>query len=456
MDDAPPTGPLPIQPPAPAQNNNEDEVEEEFEDAPPPPAQTVPPAGEAGRPPPAAVAGQRATAAMMRQALFDAGLSVEQMLNDLNGTRGFSEDRAALGTVHRSYFLQLPSGLRIPDRYAIGTDPFLATYPNANDRRFAEARFLWLNMSSMLAAPNPVRRDAAMFGSLLRMNAVKAGVVAGSLESRAVYVDEYTWRDEPLTVDGLRDLSAPSATLEYVNQNWLQIVALARHLFITRGHHYKPEYTDVIDRTWNATTIEAPQGVILPGWDFLLSGAIHWIGPRAMMLVCEHAKNGGRLAASFINRYDAAPAGTAPIRTGWAAIESMKMATWWRDFYNLFHREVDALEVAKNRTAQLGLQAHVNAKLFDWTWTRTVVSDEPVRPLAPWIMGFLDSLDKDEAIKGQKAIDKRASGGVIIRQQFTMVILNEQKNARFMQSVQELLVKAGENRPALRAGVVQA
>jgi hypothetical protein len=367
------------------------------------------------------------------------GYTVNDMVLDLNGSSGFSEDKVSLGTIPASQYLQITEGLTPPDGFQIGFDPFLDADTPVTSEEYQRriTLFLWANFRALMDAGLQLSAEHATFLAILRLNFVIAGGIAAHTSARAVYVDEYDISPHTSAEVRLQDMRVHKDLIVYISDCWLQYVALLRHIFITRGHHYKEEYAELITRTWRATTIEAPQGVAVPSWQHILRTALHCFGLRALHLLVIWGHNTGKLAAAFETRFHAAPAGTAPIRTGWAVIENMKQAMWWADFYRVYKVQVDALEKANRVVVQYGVRAHINARLFNFQWTRIVVDDAPVRALAPMLLGFLDILDANESIRGQKTLNKRGDGGSAIRVAFSMVLGNEARNARFMQSVRE-------------------
>lgn len=375
--------------------------------------------------------------------------SLVDAIRDMNGAQGFSEDKAAIGTITRDLYLQLTVGCTPPADFAIGTDPFVQAGAARGSAAYHQAvlLFLWANYHAIANSAARVRREDAMFLAFLRLNVVMAGGICRPLNKRALYVDEYHVSRVTLAQIDYGALRYPQECIEFINDIWLQLVALLRHVFITRGHHYKQEYKDMIDRTWAATTITPPQNLTLPAWDILFRAGLHCFGIRALNELAIWGKASGTLAKSFITRFDAAPAGTAPTRTGWAAVESMKRAPWWNDFYTVYKDAVDRLEAANARAVALGLQAHVNAKLFNWEHTYVDIGDKEITVLAPLVLGFLDTLDDNEAIKNQRAITKRGEGGAAIRQAFSTVLAIEARNARHMESVRQFLQQITLNAP---------
>jgi len=365
-----------------------------------------------------------------------ANYTVNQMLLDINGSTGYSEDKAALATIPNALYLQVTEGLELSRGYEIGRDPFCAdgTIKGSLEYQRRIVLFLWANTRALLDAGLNLSNAHALFLAYLRLQVVLAGGTASNLEERAVYVDEYTENDADINDVDYDILPVTPILTGFLNDHWLQYVALLRHLFVTRGHHYKNEYRDMITKTWAATTIGTPEGLAIPEWRHILRSALHCFGIRILNLLTIEGFHMGTLAKAFETRIDAAPAGAAYVRTAWAVVESMKQAQWFPSFYAAYTTQIDSLEEDAAYGHRVGLRAHINAKLFNWRWSRIIISDASVRALAPLLLGFLDTLERGESLRGQKTLNKRGDGGSALRAQFSGVLVNEQRNARYMET----------------------
>jgi hypothetical protein len=374
--------------------------------------------------------------------------SLNQMLMDINGSTGYSEDKAALGTVTTDLFLQITPGLHVPRNFIIGANPFISDGTEITSEEYQRRviTFIYANYKKLMGGNMGLTADHAMFLTLLRLNVVLAGGLARSLESRAIYVDEYTTSDVTFRDVKFDEIIITQTQNQFVADYWLQIVAVLRHVFVTRGHHYKDEYSEFIARTWSATTISNPEGVTLPSWKHLLRTGLHCFGIRFMNLLCVDAYENGKLAESHKTRFNAAVAGTAAIRTGWATIQSMKQAHWWPYFEAMMSSQILALDEANTRLVSLGVRAHVNAKLFNFGWTSIRVDDTPIKPLAPYCLAYIDSLDRSESLKGQRALNKRGDGGSAIRAAFASVLQNDAQNALLMRNAKSYFDRVARKR----------
>jgi len=345
------------------------------------------------------------------------------MVQDINGATGFTEDKAAIGTVNENLFLQIPAAVTIPIDFTPGASIFA---DNQERRDFIAVNYLALTRAG-------VRDQVAAFLSLLRYKVADEGFVADDLQNRAIYVDEYA-----------RNVGLPNAAVhmpvtkvmvDFVGDYWENIVGVVAHIFRVRQHHYKPEFQNTYDRTWNATTIEIPAGLTMPSWEEISRTGLHCFGVKALEEIARFAQENGRLARGLVIRRDAACAGSAPVRTTAAALRDMEKAKWWADFYAKFSAHIDAILDQAERLRQAGTRAHINARLYRWEDRFLGIDETHISVVAPYVMGWIDSLDQTEPIAQQKAITKRAAGGSSIRAAFTQVLLNEARNDRAYGSV---------------------
>lgn len=369
------------------------------------------------------------------------GYTLNDLIKDTNGSTGFSSHKAAVGTVPSTFFLQVTSGMTIPDKIILGRDPFKSADVDIGSEEYQKRvlLFLCVNRDMMKRSTTGLSDKHASFLALLRLNFVIAGGCVTNLQERAVYSNEYApnrtpWSDQ-LQFTATKDL------VDFVADTWLQYVGILRHLFVSRGHHFKTEYSTMIDRVWKATTIEAPSGVEVPSWLDILRLGLHCFAIRPINIVVTDAYYGGTLAASLSIRFFTAPAGVAPVYTAFAGLKDMKMSSWWKLFADQYESQVNDLEKLAEMVTKLGLRAHQNAKLFNWNWSTLNIDLSPVDALAPLVLAFIDNLDDQESLRGQKSLTKRGDGGAAIRRNFSMALMNEARNSRFVQDPEEFFKK---------------
>lgn len=357
--------------------------------------------------------------------------SILEMLADVNGCSGYAEDKAAMGTIPSAYRLKFSYAVPVPKDFTPGKSPF------ENADQFDA--FVALNYVALTTAQPPVQPNTAAFLTMLRAMVVNAGYVATDLTARAIYVDEYDY-NVPMPKEAV-NVTLTQSMVKFIADNWETIVAVVAHVFQVRGHHYKSEYQRTYDRTWRSTTIEIPVDVQMPTWQEISTIGLHPFGVRALHLVREDASKHGRLARSLVIRRDAAYAGSAPVRTTAAALMEMAQAKWWNAFYKRYQHEIESVLKQASDLKLAGPSSHINAKLYHWDAKFIGIDETSVQVVAPYVLGWIDTLGPDEAITQQKAINKRGQGGSAIRTAFAAVIANEQRNDRSYSSVAEFLAQ---------------
>jgi len=374
--------------------------------------------------------------------------SVWEMIADVNGSEGFSPDKAATGTVSNSLYLQVTSGMTIPTVFEIGKDPFISSDAPLNSEEYQKRilLFLWANTKMLMDSEEKINQEAAIFLAHIRLHFVLAGGTAMELSNRSLYVDEYTISSATFAQVQLTDISMTRHTTEFIAGHWMVFVALCRHMFVTRGHHWKDTYENQITKMWTSCNIEVPTTIRMPLWQHIIRSALHCFGIRSLQLLVMEAYDQGKLPGAMVKRIGAASAGTAPWRTAWAGILLMQQTIWYDTFAVHFDGVIKELEGINDFLVSAGVRCHVNAKLFNFSWTTMHISDNCVKILAPYIMGFADSLDEKDPFRGQKTLDKYANASSSIRVAFSQLLNNVRKLDKAMENVPSYFAAAPATR----------
>jgi len=197
-----------------------------------------------------------------------------------------------------------------------------------------------------------------------------------------------------------------AAVMKHISLSAQQYAAMTYLVFRQHGHHYKSEFENKYNVLWKATTLESSDKH--PGNELLHRAAIHSFGIKTLHVkfFTYLAKN--RLAETFIDRQDVAPAGTAIIATCYAAIELMKSLPIWDQVQASYGPQIKILEAqAKQlKNAKEAIKYHKNARLFGVQ--RFQFDTATAQALAPIAKGFIEALGPDADLSRQKALDKRA------------------------------------------------
>jgi len=199
-----------------------------------------------------------------------------------------------------------------------------------------------------------------------------------------------------------------------------QYAAMTYLVFRQHGHHYKTEFDNKYNVLWRATTIDSSP--MYPGNEIVHRNAIHSFGVKALHLKFYQNINLSKLADTFVDRQDVAPAGTAVVATCNAAIELMKALPVWTQMYGAYKVQIDELSIQakKLKNAEQAIRYHKNARLFGVQ--RYQLDLEIAQSLAPIAKGFIESLGPEADLSRQKALDKRAQQNPLVAALVSSVI----------------------------------
>lgn len=205
---------------------------------------------------------------------------------------------------------------------------------------------------------------------------------------------------------------ANTAILKHISFAAQQYAAMTYLVFRQHGHHYKPEFDSKYNVLWKATTIDASPNY--PGHEMIHRNAIHSFGIRILHQKFFQNIDEGKLAETFVDRQDVAPAGTAVVATCYAAIELMKALPIWDQMYAAYKVQIDTLakQALKLKDAKGAIRYHKNARLFGEQ--KFELDAEVAHSLAPIAKGFIEALGPEADLSKQKALDKRAQQNPLI------------------------------------------
>lgn len=214
------------------------------------------------------------------------------------------------------------------------------------------------------------------------------------------------------------------AIIKHVMMCAEQYAAITYLLFRQFGHHYKSEYDQKIDIMWKATTID--KSPAYPGHALMNRTAVHSFGLKYLYLGFYRALDAKKLAETFVDRANVAPAGTAVVLTTYAGIEIMKSIVGWPNIYANYKSTIDklaeqAVELRKDE-GRKALKYHTNARLFGFT--RFKIDTSYAASLAVLVKGFIQSLGKEADLSKQKALDKYAKQNPVMVKTITKVLKN--------------------------------
>lgn len=364
--------------------------------------------------------------------------TIVDMMKDANGSLPYTDDMAAIGTIDKQLFFVYSKPEHIAKEWGV------ENHMSSQD----QAELFMLNYLALLQANN--RELESVFGAALRVRMAREGFTSIQTNVRAIYMDEYERVKDLDTkiMEEFKPTEEMKNVVKFVNTYFFSIVGVVAHVFRVRGHHWKPEYETLYEKTWLSTTIETH--LTIPPWKMISRDFLHCFGIRALGDSFQRGITKGEMPYGLRLRADAAPAGTAPIRTTSAALKEMSQATWYAHFYKLFAEQIEAIHEYADQLKKQGTAAHVNAKLYDWNNRGTMIDDKMVIGVIPYVLGWIDTLEKEEPITGQKCLKKRGAGSASIRQTFASLLLNQMRKEKSSDDI----VKFFENVATLKQGVM--
>jgi hypothetical protein len=360
--------------------------------------------------------------------------TLTDMVSDANGALHYTEDVASMGIIEKSKYLHIPPNLKVPK----GFEPVTS--------EGYEEDFLFLNWSKLVEGK--LTESDAAFCATLRLRMVKEGMIASETTERSIYVDEYLYygdedkekKIEKYEKSAMMISGFTREMVQFVNTFFHAIVGTVSHIFRVRGHHWKDDYAESYDKAWKSTAIDIPSNMRMPAWSVIAKDGLHCFGVRVLQLLTKRGIEKSELPTGLLVRIHAACVGTAPVLTCAAALVEMKSAKWWSVFEKRFERQLVELSREAERLRNADVEAHINAKLYDFRTKRIMPNEESISGLIPYILGWIDTLDRREAITGQKSLSKRGQGGAEIRTAFSALILAENRNDRTKESVASYLL----------------
>jgi len=408
---------------------------------------------------------------------------IDLLAEGINGPNTFSTESAAYGYIARHLRLVVPVAMREKiTRLTINSyteEPAPDRFLNVVD----QLCLMYWNFVRMHRAG--VNRDIAFFIAAYRTRLIYLGYLYTTRDDRSVTIDEvdftalardfhgtaYVTARERVAAIGIpgeegyqaevtgRRASAYATAFNLANNNQERIQAYVEHgldenfkrfirlamseeyadiikhvvlaaqqfaastylVFRQLGHHYKTEFDLKYNILWKATTLE--KHAKYPGNEAIHRWAIHSFGVKALHDKFYHSLKLEKLADTFKDRQDVAPAGTAVIATCYAAIELMKGLPVWSQMYAAYKVQIDALEKQAKvlKEGEKAIRFHKNARLFGET--RYVMETETAQALAPIAKGFITALGDEADLSKQKALDKRAQQNPLMVQVINNAII---------------------------------
>jgi len=404
--------------------------------------------------------------------------TLKAAVEGINGPSTFNLETAAYGYIRSFEKVVYPSSFRnkIAACTAFYNDPANALDTTGPEELtfFDVLTITYWNKRALENANVP--EDVAFFVAFYRARLTYLGYMYTEKTDRAVTVDEVEWRDDATDYFmNLRNTNAEfeqaymdsdsledeiNAYLEHTNTetdpfahflynvvttSWLDMIhhivlasqqyaAMTYLVFRQMGHHYTADYEAKYDVMWKATTLVKP--AFVPSNEIMHRVAIHSFGLKALHEKFYQNLSSSKLAETFVDRSDVAPAGTAIITTCNASVQLMRSLPLWDTFYAAYRNTIDTLEeqakAIKGENAKDAIRFHKNAKLFGVA--REVPDTKYAEALASYAKGFINSLGPRSDLSKQRTLDKKANQNPI----------NVQLMASLIEAAADKIIESGD------------
>jgi len=295
----------------------------------------------------------------------------------LNGEDAYSQQQTALGVINPAQFLAIPRGFTIPkiDAVNVGTEAAAMAFDPA-----LIAQIYALNKSRCTLTEHSVKF------ALARVEAVKAGWLGICDQTEVVLVPPLN-QDEAFTIFAT-DLQRVMEFITIAKMYGYLMPLMAEHTFRTMGHHFLSSdtatYLERYKRTMNACLVSNIDSFMPAG--LMYHECLHWVTPRAAMLVLQAQMDTMTLPDALKIRASAPAAGTAIVTTTAAILDAIDSANMLAEFERQGGYDLDLIR--RVTTA-------VKSNPWKYHKVRAAYGVEP--PEAAEVAEFEDA--KDEAIK---------------------------------------------------------
>lgn len=420
------------------------------------------------------------------------------ILEDANGGHVYSNEKAMYGYIEQSKYMSVLDTARLshpPDvnletaGNAAGVTQVLgpagATFRNANPylpthryNQLSSIKTLMINFDTLVASG--IAAGPAFLAAALRTRWLHLGCLWIDPDERGTPFDEVNIIDATTTsyigIYDAPDMATLRADPEFVRiaavadqvrnhefygmqfaiANAETIWCISELVFRIRGHHYKPEYEDLIRRTFRATTsgsVELPDN-----FDFapIFHTAIHPFGVKALPVMAWKFMAYSKTGDSLIIRHSGAPNGTAAITTCSAGLKILATESWYKHFEDTFKPQIAQIHSFARQILANKYSYHISASLYGLTRKTTVndgtkdiqlsEAEQVVAAVAPYLQGYVTAMNDISQNAGnlnfsfgkEKVLEKRSSSNPIAQikmQKLIEVIVSTMERAKDSRTV---------------------
>lgn len=218
---------------------------------------------------------------------------------------------------------------------------------------------------------------------------------------------------------------------EKMGKSWVvksaeAIWAMSEYFFRTRGHHYKPEYEELMKKMYKSGFEGGDEIPATLDFKEVFHTAIHPFGVQQLPVMAFHFGLCAKLGNSFLLRFEAAPNGLAVITTAAAALNCLRTEGWYSAFEKSMADSVGLVLALSEQILDNKYQCHMSANLYGTDrMTEVVVGGKTMKlddakssaaPVATVVEGFIAYLNiqvnekkiNSFSLKNAKALQKHA------------------------------------------------
>jgi hypothetical protein len=347
-------------------------------------------------------------------------LDLGNLLQTYNGTAMLAAGAAEWGFIDQKWYLAIPATMN-DDAHM----PDALTIDQTNWTVDEQRTFMKANYKRMIAGG--VSQDEALFVTLFRIHIVRRGGII-RMANRAVFEDEYSvephaganWNAAENDIPN--NQNAPSMA-RWVKRFGNAIIHAMVYGFITRGHHYKQEMSDLYSRLLESQGVDRNPGFQLPSFETLFRSSLHAFGVKPLVDITLDDKTNNKMMASMAVRFTphAPVAGSAHISTLNATLEHMKKEQWYGAFNTKFRVNIERIQAEVATIATRPYEFHVSSRIVTGQAKRTISNDATIafNRLSQYALGYIDYLGRKHSLSGQRAVTSKAGGMSALAETFS-------------------------------------
>jgi hypothetical protein len=338
-------------------------------------------------------------------------MDFQTLLNDYNGSVLLEPGTSEWGYVEQQWYLMVPFEFNLKAEYnaTIGVD--------ALEKGINFANFVKANYDTLVKANALASEQKALFGTLLRVHAMKSGIFCPNKNQRCVVEDEYqayTPIDNKWENVNVPNVTAKKDIASFVKKFGDTFIQMMVYVFCSRGHHWQDEFDGLYDRLMDACGIIKPSGWAFPSNKEIFRQILHCFGVALPLQFTLWCRDNNRMANPIRLRFTphAPIAGAAQITTLGAVLTEMQTEGWWQPFYEKFDDHIKMIYLEVEEIKKMPYSYHVASRVVTGKPKLDVSlqATTAFKTLSQLALGYIDHLGRKHSLSGQKVITKKSGG----------------------------------------------